>query len=89
MTASPLKIPSVTSQLALDPSKSVQEVAKALFGSDGFHIHTRKQAHITFEPLSEHELDVAARSGSFPSRPSLLFLQVSATQVRSLLLIRE
>jgi hypothetical protein len=89
MTASPFKIPSVTSQLALDPSKSVQELAKALFGSDGFHVHNRKRAHITFEPPSVHELDLAAQSGSFPSRPSLLFLQVSATPVGSLLLIRE
>jgi hypothetical protein len=75
--------PTVTSELAKNPTQRVQDVAERIFHSNGFHLHEHKLKHHAFtvdKELTQEDLDKAAQSGAFPQRPSDLFLKARPFQ---------
>lgn len=65
----------LTSELAKRPDQSISRVAKRLFKNHGAIFKQLTDAPPTED--EEDELAIVARCGSFPHRPSDLFLQVS------------
>jgi hypothetical protein len=67
------------SELAKNPDRPVSRVAKKLFKNHGARFKQLTDASPAEN--EEDELDIVARCGSFPHRPSDLFLRVSYCRV--------
>jgi hypothetical protein len=69
------------SELAKNPDRPVSRVAKKLFKNHG--ARSKQFTDVSTAPAEndEDELDVVTRCGSFPHRPSDLFLQVPYCRV--------
>ena len=72
------------SELAKNPDRPVSRVAKKLSKNHGAQFKQSTDASASPAENEEDELDIVMRCGSFPHRPSNLFLQVPYSHIISL-----
>lgn len=73
--------PTVLNEMEKDPKASPTKIAENLFGEKAVkkienRVAKSKHARRDDDPITQEELDRAATTGGFPSRPSDLFLKV-------------
>jgi hypothetical protein len=80
--------PTVLSEMEKDPTALPNKIAEKLFGKNAVKEIEKdedvksKDAQQGHVPITQEELDRAATTGGFPSRPSDLFLKVSVVMCR-------